>query len=75
MNKKAMTENECSSRKGGSRRPQFKKLKWHAQPSTKVLWHKEEVVIVHVLSALETTPVDVVMVRQVGSSVVKRVTS
>ena len=45
------------------------------QPNLKVVWHKEGVVLLDVLSVVETTQVDVVMATQVTSSLFKRVTS
>ena len=43
--------------------------------SLKVVWRKEEVGLLHVLSMVETTHEIVMMDQKVGTSVVKRVTS
>ena len=45
------------------------------RPNLKVVWHKEVVIILHVENMVDSTLENVVMVRQVASSLVKRVTS
>ena len=45
------------------------------QHSFEEAWHREVVVLLYVLSVVEFTQINVVMDRQVASSMVKRVTS
>ena len=45
------------------------------KPNPKLVWHKEGVGLLHVLSVVETTLVNVVIARKLASSVSLRVTS
>ena len=89
-NKKAKIGNEFGYQKGNVNRLFFQKQKGHALSSTsapvpwkkmsfmdrvKVVWHKEVVGLLHVLGAVDTSQVSVVMGSQVATSAVKRVSS